>query len=81
MHLSNAEQIFLDIQPDDENSGFISTAYRLNIIKGQSDGRFCPDNNITVTEAVVIAVRALGCEKVAESLAVTLWVLWYAQGM
>ena len=63
---SKSEQVFLDVPSDDRNAGIISTAYYLNIIKGQADGRFGPTNNITFNEAIAIAIRALGCEEMAE---------------
>ncbi len=58
-------KIFFDIEASDENSKAVSAAFDLGIIKGGADGRFCPDDNITFGEAVVIAVRAAGCENIA----------------
>lgn len=62
---SSERQIFFDIDLDSEYYPIISIAYSLGIIKGKPDGRFAPDDAITSTEALVMIIRAAGCEKIA----------------
>jgi hypothetical protein len=58
-------QLFFDVLPDDKYAGYINSAYNLGLIKGHTGGRFLPNNTISPVEAIVIAMRALGCETIA----------------
>lgn len=58
-------KIFFDVEPDAEIAPVLQIAYNLGIIKGMTDGRFCPEEPITSVEALVMTVRAAGCESIA----------------
>lgn len=51
--------VFSDVVPSMDCYGAVTAAYNAGYISG-NDGRFNPNDSITVTDASVIAVRALG---------------------
>lgn len=54
------EPIFTDVTEGHTYADVISTAYELGIISGHGDGRFCADDYITIDEAVVMLINAMG---------------------
>lgn len=48
--------------------GAIQYSYTQGVIKGVSQTRFAPDNNITLRDGLIMAVRALGYEKEDEGV-------------
>ncbi|HBV67256.1 MAG TPA: hypothetical protein DEF04_03040 [Clostridiales bacterium] len=56
---SNAGNAFVDVNTSDWYSGYISSAVRVGIINGYSDGTFKPNSSISRLEMAVIAGRAL----------------------
>ena len=52
--------IFTDVTQGHTYANEISTAYELGIINGHGDGRFCADDYISLDEAVVMLINAMG---------------------
>ena len=63
---SNIENIFSDVEFDNEKAPYIAEAYKRGLISGYGDGRFNPNDIIKENEAVKIVVCALGYEPIAE---------------
>ncbi len=64
---SNIENIFSDVEFDNEKAPYIAEAYKRGLISGYGDGRFNPNDIIKENEAVKIVVCALGYEPIAEA--------------
>ena len=58
---------FSDVAVDNEFAAYIEFAKSKKLAFGYSDGTFKPDENITLTEAVVYLTRLLGYQDVAEA--------------
>lgn len=58
---------FADVDASHKNSAYISAAKSLGIVKGNSNSSFYPDREITVNEAVAVAVNAVGYTLQAEA--------------
>ncbi len=58
---------FSDVATDHWASGYINIATSLDLIEGDGDGKFRPNDFITYAEAMAIMVRATGYEISAES--------------
>lgn len=63
---SVTNQYFTDVTPEHAHIGDVNMAYELGIIKGDGSGEFRPDYPITYMQAVVMILRYLGYEAVAE---------------
>lgn len=63
----NIENIFSDVEFDNEKAPYIAEAYKRGLISGYGDGRFNPNDIIKENEAVKIVVCALGYEPIAEA--------------
>ncbi|MEE1225180.1 MAG: hypothetical protein UH081_07975 [Clostridia bacterium] len=59
-YAENAKQIFFDVPAEDENAAIVNLGFDMGIITGHPDGRFCPEDSITLDEAVIMAIRAAG---------------------
>ncbi len=57
---------FPDVAPDHWATGPINVAEQQNMVIGDTNGNFRPDDPVLLQEAVAIVVRALGYEPVAE---------------
>ncbi len=64
---SNGPTKFPDVVENHWANGFINVASNQNLIIGDDDGSFRPDEQITYAEAVTILVRALGYEPRAQA--------------
>lgn len=53
---------FSDVAADHWGSGYVNVASAMGIIKGNGDGTFSPDANVTHAQALTMLVRALGYE-------------------
>ncbi len=58
---------FPDVKKGHWATGYINTGVDQELVKGDGNGNFRPDDNITYNEAVTIIVRALGYEPHAQS--------------
>ncbi len=58
---------FLDVAPDYWANGYINVAANQQIIVGDPDGNFRPEDRISYQEAVTILTRMLGYELAAEA--------------
>lgn len=67
---TDLSSVFSDMTNEDGSyhwsSGFVSFAYKKEIILGMGDGTFCPDNPITYEQAVKMIVCTLGYGDSAE---------------
>lgn len=59
-------RIFADVSPDNPDIGAVSYAFNLGIIAGDESGFVEPDMNINYTQAVKMAVSAMGYGSLAE---------------
>lgn len=55
-----SEQLFFDVPLTSPYADVVNTAYSVGLTKGNTDGTLAIDTPITLNEAVVMAVRALG---------------------
>ncbi len=60
---------FLDVKDSDWFAGYLALAEKQNLVHGYPDKTFHPAQSISRVEATVIAMRALGLEDLARSLA------------
>ena len=60
----NGTTDFEDVDPSSDYAGAVAYLKQNGVIFGQDNGSFVPDDYITVTEALTMAVRALGYESV-----------------
>lgn len=58
--LYNTVTIFPDVRPSHWASGYINMVSRKGVIAGYPDGRFHPEQSVTVGQAVTILLRMLG---------------------
>ena len=56
---SSGAQYFYDVNPSDENAGYIEYAYKKGITRGVDEGIFGATRKITLKEALVMCTRAL----------------------
>ena len=66
-YTGNVRQIFFDVPADDDNAPLVNLCYDLGIITGRADGRLSPNDNVTVEEAVIMAMRATGAGEVLKT--------------
>ena len=64
---SKGQSLFSDVASDHWASGYINTATALDLIEGDGDGKFRPNDFITYAEAMAIMVRATGYEISAQN--------------
>lgn len=64
---SKGHSSFSDVSDDHWASGYINVASSLNLIIGDGDGNFRPNDTITYAEAMTIMTRATGYEAAAQS--------------
>lgn len=64
---SNSAQVFSDVGVENDCYGAVCALYKANILKGNTEGKFEPDAEITTTDAAVIMMRILGYELMAEA--------------
>ncbi len=60
------ENPFLDVSVDDASIGSITALYDSNIISGNGDLRFRPDDSLTYNEAICVMLHALGYKTIAQ---------------
>ena len=58
-------QLFFDVPLGSRYADAVNTAFELGIINGGSDGNLNADKILSMTDAVVMAVRALECNEIA----------------
>jgi len=56
---------FIDLPADHQYFNQISNAYKKSLVSGKGQGKFGTDDNISLEEALVILIRALGLENLA----------------
>lgn len=61
------KQLFFDVPLTDSNVTVINSAYVMGLIMGNADGTACPENPITLDEAIIIAIRALNATGLSKS--------------
>jgi len=61
----NNLQLFSDIPKDDVNYKYIKAIKEKEIMNGVGEGKFLPEGSLTRAQAITIAVRALGLERLA----------------
>lgn len=64
---SKGQSNFLDVATDHWASGYINIATSLELIEGDGDGNFRPNDSITYAEAMAIMVRATGYSIAADA--------------
>lgn len=60
MQYNSTQQIFNDVEADDDSAAAIYSLYSRGIIKGNGDGYFYPERYITLIEAVKICASLIG---------------------
>ena len=60
-------QLFSDVPLDYYAADSIYTLYKMGLIKGKTGSTFAPNDTMTVDEAMVILIRFLGYEELAEA--------------
>ena len=60
------EQLFMDVPLTSENFEYASCAFKMGIINGYADGNLGTYDEITMQDAMVMTIRALGYQKLAE---------------
>jgi len=60
---------FSDVQTTDKYYSDIEAAYKRGLMNGNKDGTFNPDQPITITEALIVFINALGLESLAPNSA------------
>ncbi len=65
----NGQNPFHDVKNSDWYAGYLALAEKQNLVHGYPDKTFHPTQSISRVEATVIAMRALGLEDLARSLA------------
>ena len=63
--LASAGQIFVDVPADHWAAGYIAWANNGGLVKGVGEGKFDPDAPVKFQDAVVMVLRALGYERIA----------------
>jgi hypothetical protein len=58
--LKSATTKFSDVSKDNWAAGYVNVAAQKGLIKGVSDTKFAPDDNVTYGQYLTIALRALG---------------------
>jgi len=58
---------FVDVAVDSKYFENINNAYKRGMISGRGNGRFAPDEYLTMADAITIIIRALGLESLAPS--------------
>lgn len=58
---------FIDVAVDSKYFENINNAYKRGMISGHGNGRFAPDEYLTMADAITIIIRALGLEALAPS--------------
>lgn len=64
--ISEGTRIFYDCEPTDPYAGEVEFAYNLGIVNGDSEGFLRGNAKLKMTDAVVMTIRALGYETVAQ---------------
>lgn len=64
---SAEEAVFTDVPLDGQWADIVYTAYSLNVVNGQGDGTFAPNEEATFTQAVKMLVCALGYDPAAKA--------------
>lgn len=60
------EQLFSDVDANNENSAAIAAVYKMGVMVGNGSGNFCPDEKVTAEQAVKALVYILGYSFKAE---------------
>jgi len=62
------DTLFSDLKPGDDYEGYVKTLYKIGLITTTKDGRIRASEPISATEAVALAVKALGYSPKAEAM-------------
>ena len=60
-----SEFVFSDVAYDHEASGAIYTLYNMKLINGKGEGRFFPEDEMTIEEAITVMLRFSGYDELA----------------
>jgi len=70
IQLEETTQVFPDVKPEDWFYSYVNTAYKMNLVIGDTAGNFNPDEKITRQDMAVILYRLIGNNVVSGSLSV-----------
>ena len=76
--LLDEESVFSDVTEELWGAANINLSYRLGIIDGHGDGKFGPEENVTVNQAIKVLVCILGYKPMAEEIGYPTGYLTYA---